>query len=71
MCPPNEESSFYLRRQFRVRGLDKTIVLIQEDGAEEVDLFDGVASFFNVDTVAHVVWMLDEQEDDARQDLFK
>lgn len=42
---------------------------VHEHGAQKVDLLNDIKLFVDLDSVANVVRMLDEQEDDACQDL--
>ena len=44
-------------------------VLVQEDRAEETDLFHGVRDVLDLNAVADVVRVLDEQEDNTREDF--
>jgi hypothetical protein len=52
-----------------VRGLDQCVTPIQEDGTKESDFLDGVGVLINLDSVTNIIWMLDEEENDAGQDF--
>ena len=52
-----------------IRRLDRCIVPIQEDGAEESNFLDGVDDLIELDPVANIIRMLDEEENDACQDF--
>jgi hypothetical protein len=48
----------------RVRRLHRRAVLVEEDGAEQPDFLDGVVHGVERDSIADVVRVLNEQEDD-------
>ena len=52
-----------------MRRLHGTTAPIEHHRAEEADLLDGILHLVNRDTVADVVRVLNEQEDDTREDL--
>ncbi len=48
-----------------IRALDVTTSRIDQDGAEEAHFFDGVRHLLNLDVIANIKRMLDEEEDNA------
>ena len=59
----------YHRVDNRVRSLDRARVRVRKDGAEQPDLLHDVDACANLDTIADIVGMFDEEEDDRRQDF--
>ena len=61
----------HLSIEHSIRRLDKTCVAIEEDRAEKPDLLHGVRLLVlpQRNPVADVVRVLDEQEDDTREDF--
>ena len=68
MCRQQQESR-YLAIEHGVRCLHETCVAVQEDRAEKPDLLHSERVLRHRDTVADVEGVLDEQEDDTREDL--
>ena len=68
MCRQQQERR-YLAIEHGVRRLHETCVAVQEDRAEKPDLLHSVRVLRHRDTVADVEGVLDEQEDDTREDL--
>ena len=45
--------------------LNRAVVLVKEDGAKKSNLFDSVARFLNIDSIANIVGMFDKEENDT------
>ena len=65
----HELSRAYLTVEHGVRCLHQACVAIQEDGAEQPDLLYSIRLLLHSHPIADVVGVLDEQEDDTREDL--
>ena len=70
MCRQQQERR-YLAIEHGVRRLHETCVAVQEDRAEKPDLLHSERVLRHRDTVADVEGVLDEQEDNTREDLRK
>ena len=67
----NTSNAQYHRIQHGVRRLNEGSIGFQENGAEQTYFFDGIICLVHINSVPNIEGMLDEEEDDADEDLLQ